>query len=343
MHIAQVAPPWYQVPPLGYGGIEAMLHRLVNGLMDRGHRVTLVAAGPSKTDANFVQTFPEAPSDRIGESLPEVVHAALAEQAVEENHPDVVHDHSLAGPLLAYGREAPTVVTAHGPVDGEFGEYYRRISPAVSMVAISDAQQRLAPELSWAATVYNGTPIDEYPFTRDKGDYAVWLGRLNPTKGTHLAIDVAREAGVPLKLAGKCSEPLEQRYFEDEVAPRLGDGDVEWLGEANMARKKELLPPARCLVFPIQWDEPFGIVMVEAMACGTPVVAVGRGSVPEVVADGVTGFVCDDVSEMPEAIAKAGELDPQACRDRAKRHFDVDAMVSGYEGVYRSLLEGDGK
>ena len=342
MHIAQVAPPWYQVPPLGYGGIEAMLDRLVNGLMERGHKVTLVAAGPDETGAHFVQSYEDAPSDRIGESLPEVVHAAIAEQAIEEHHPDIVHDHSLAGPLLAYGREAPTVVTAHGPVDGEFGEYYRRISPAVSMVAISEAQQRLAPHLSWNATVYNGTPIDDYPFTEHKGDYAVWLGRMSPTKGTHLAIEAAREAGIPLKVAGKCSEAAEQRYFEEEVAPRL-DGDVEWLGEANMARKKELLPPARCLVFPIQWDEPFGIVMVEAMACGTPVVAVGRGSVPEVVADGVTGFVCDDVSEMPEAIAKVGELDPQACRDRAKRHFDVDAMVSGYEGVYRSLLEGDGK
>ena len=341
MNIAQVAPPWYQIPPLGYGGIEAMLHRLVNGLMERRHRVTLVAAGPSRTDADFVQTYPEAPSDRIGESLPEVVHAAMAERAIEENQPEIVHDHSLAGPLLAYGRDAPTVVTAHGPVDGEFGDYYERISPAVSMVAISDKQRELNPSLSWVGTVYNGTPIDEYPFTQDKADYAVWLGRLNPTKGTHLAIDVAREAGIPLKLAGKCSEPREQQYFQDEVAPRLKGADVEWLGEANMARKKELLPPARCLVFPIQWEEPFGIVMVEAMACGTPVIGLRRGSVPEVVVDGVTGFVRDDVSELPEAMTKAHELDPRACRDHAKSKFDIDAMVSGYESVYRSLMDGD--
>ena len=341
MNVAQVAPPWYQVPPLGYGGIEAMLHRLVNGLVERDHRVTLVGAGPRGTDAaDFVQTYSEPPSDRIGEPLPEVVHAAVAEHAIEERDPEIVHDHSLAGPLLAYGRKAPTVVTAHGPVGGEFGEYYERISRVVAMVAISDAQRELNPNLSWVGTVYNGTPIDDYPFTEGKDDYAVWLGRMNPSKGTHLTIDAAREAGIPLKLAGKCSEPAEERYFQKEVAPRLEGDDVEWIGEADMNDKRELLPPARCLIFPIQWDEPFGIVMVEAMACGTPVVALGRGSVPEVVIDGETGFVRDDVSELAEAITRVDELDPQACRDHAKRRFDIDAMVSGYEEIYRSLLDG---
>jgi glycosyltransferase involved in cell wall biosynthesis len=335
--IAMVAPPWYKVPPRAYGGIEWMVYWLVEGLVARGHDVLVVGVDESETSAEFIQTYERAPSDRLGEPGPEVVHAAAVARALKHADVDVVHDHSLAWPLLAFGRGVPTVVTAHGPVDGEIGALYRLLSDDVSMVAISEAQRRIAPDLSWVATVYNSIPVDDYPFQRDKEGWAVWLGRMNPEKAPHLAIDAARAARLPIVVAGKCSEPAEQQYFETEVAPRLGPG-VEWLGEADTERKKELLCKARCFVFPIRWEEPFGIVMVEAMACGTPVVALRAGSAPEVVAHGVTGFVCDAPEDLAAAIGRVDEIDPRACRDRVAERFSVDAMVDGYERVYRDVV-----
>ena len=338
LRIGIVAPPWFDIPPLGYGGIESMCFQLVQGLVARGHAVTLVASGSDKTRADFVQSYSEAPSGRLGEPLPEVIHATVAEQALGELHPDVVHDHSLAGPLLAFSRAVPTVVTAHGPVDHEMELYYRRISSAVALVAISEAQRRLAPHLPWAGMVHNAIPVAEYPLKTDKEPYALWLGRINPSKGVLIAIEVARAAGIPLVLAGKCSEPQERRYFEEQVEPNLG-GEVEWAGEAKGADKKELLAGARCLLFPIQWEEPFGLVMIEAMACGTPVVGLRRGSVPEVVVDEVTGFVCEDPTELVSAVHKSNDIDPRACRKHVEAHFDTGVMVSGYEDIYLSVVQ----
>ncbi|MFN2490411.1 MAG: glycosyltransferase family 4 protein [Actinomycetota bacterium] len=340
LRVAMVAPPWFPMPPGAYGGIEWMIFWLVEGLTKRGHDVTLVGADDSDTSARYVRTYEKAPSERLGEPFPEVVHAAAVGGTLRDGRFDVVHDNSLAGPLLAFGRSTPTVVTAHGPVDGEIGEYYRLLREVVAMVAISDAQRRIAPDLSWVATVYNCIPVEQYPMQEDKEDFLVWLGRMNPEKAPHLAIDAARRVGMRIVLAGKCSEPAEERYFEAEIAPRLGDG-VEWTGEADTERKKDLLCRARCFVFPIRWEEPFGIVMVEAMACGTPVVALRAGSVPEVVVDGVTGFVCDSPEELPGAIERIGEIDPSACRDHVVERFGVDAMVAGYEEVYLELAAGE--
>jgi glycosyltransferase involved in cell wall biosynthesis len=337
LKIGMVAPPWFKMPPGAYGGIEWMLYWLVEGLTARGHEIVLVGVDESRTSAQFIQTYERAPSDRIGQPFPEVVHTAAVGHALSDSDVDLVHDNSLAGPLLAFGRSVPTIVTAHGPVDGEIGLYYRLLSPVVTLVAISEAQRRLAPELAWGGTVYNSIPVEEYPTREIKEDFAVWLGRMNPEKAPHLAIDAAREAGIPLVLAGKCAEPLEKRYFEQEIAPRLGPG-VQWTGEADTERKKDLLSRARCLLFPIRWEEPFGIVMVEAMACGTPVVALRAGSVPEVVADGVTGFVCDSPDELPAAVDKVGDIEPHACRARVVEKFSVEAMVSGYERVYLSAV-----
>ncbi len=337
LHVGMVAPPWFKVPPSAYGGIEWMLHWLVEGLTERGHEVTLVGVGESETSARLVTTYEEAPSERLGEPFPEVVHAAAVGSALRDADVDVVHDNSLAGPLLSFGRSQPTVVTAHGPVDGEVGRYYGLLSPVASLVAISDAQRRLAPDLPWVATVHNCIPVDEYPFREQKEDFAVWLGRTNPEKAPHLAIEAARAAGIPLVLAGKCSEPSEKAYFDQEIAPRLGPG-VEWTGEADTERKKDLLARARCFVFPIRWQEPFGIVMVEALACGTPVVALREGSVPEIVVDGVTGFVCDSPDELSDAIARVSDVQPKECRRHAQDNFSVPVMVSGYEAVYEKVL-----
>lgn len=336
LRIAVIAPPWFDIPPLAYGGIEWMCHWLVEDLIDRGHSVTLVAAGRNGTRAAFVQTYDEPPGPRVGEALPELVHAGHMATRVQASDFDVLHDHSLAGPLLAFGRAVPTIVTAHSPVTGELGRYYHSISAAVSLVAISDAQRRAAPDIPWLATVHNAIVVDDYPFREEKEDFVLFLGRMHPDKAPHLAIEAARAAGWPLVMAGKCSEPIERQYFDRYVAPLLG-ADARWIGQADTARKKDLLARARCLLFPIQWEEPFGIVMVEAMACGTPVVALHRGSVPEVVEDEVTGFVYRDITAFPEGIKRAELIDPSACRSRAMTYFDIHTMVDGYEAAYRKV------
>jgi glycosyltransferase involved in cell wall biosynthesis len=337
MRIAMVAPPWVDVPPRGYGGIEAVCADLADGLVAHGHEVHLFGSGEDRTSANFFRTYEEPPSQKIGASEPEALHAARVAQALDGMEVDLVHDHTLAGLLLARGRRVPTVATVHGPVGGDYGTYLRLLGQSVRLVAISDAQRRSDDSLNWFATVYNGIPVQDYPFQPDKEDYALFLGRMNPDKGAHIAIDVAREAGCRLLLAAKLSEPSEHEYFEAEVEPRLGDG-IEWLGEADSDRKRKLLGAARCLLFPLQWEEPFGLVMVEALACGTPVVALRRGSVPELVTDGETGVLRDDPGDLPQALDEVGRIDPRACRERAEREFDVPVMVSRYEEVYRQIL-----
>ncbi|MEU7894362.1 glycosyltransferase family 4 protein [Nonomuraea sp. NPDC049152] len=337
LHIVIVAPPWEDVPPQGYGGIEQMLAYLITGLALRGHEVTLIGAGHSTAPARFLATYPQAPSERIGEPMPEVLHAARARRMLAGLDADIVHDHTLAGPLTATSRATPTVVTCHGPADGELGDCYRALGADISLVAISEAQRLRAPDLNWIATVHNALDVTAFPFRESKEDWVLWLGRLSADKGAHLAIDAARAAGRRIVLAGKLTERAEHAYFDEHVRPRLGP-DATYIGEADADHKRHLLATARCLLFPIQWEEPFGMVLIEAMACGTPVVALGRGAVPEVVVDGRTGFVLQAVEELPAAIEAVGRLDPLACRRHVERHFGLGAMAAAYEDAYRRVL-----
>jgi glycosyltransferase involved in cell wall biosynthesis len=336
MHIAMVAPPWFNIPPEAYGGIEEIVAGLTEALIARGHRVTLVASGRDGTSARLLRTYREPPSDQLGEPLPEMLHAAAAARLLADLDADIVHDHSLAGPLTAAGRAVPTVATAHGPMDGDLAEYYRQFGDTVSLVAISEAQRALAPDLNWVATVYNGVDVNTFPFRDVKEDWVLFIGRFVEEKGAHLAVDAARAAGKRIVLAGKVHEPAEQEYFDEAVRPRLGR-DAEYVGEVDAATKRELYAKAACLLFPVRWPEPFGMVMVEAMACGTPVVALEHGSVPEVIVDGTTGIVCATAGELPAAIAKAERLQPAACREHVARHFDLAIMAAGYETVYRQI------
>lgn len=339
LKIAMIAPPWFSIPPHGYGGVENVCSDLVRGLVDLGHQVTLIGAGTNGTPARFVATYPEPPSARLGEPFPEVFHAAAAARVLDQLDVDLVHDHTLAGPLLARGRDIPTLVTMHGPVGGELADYYRALGETIDLVAISAAQRRAAPDLPWVGTVHNAIEVASFPFRRAKEDLALFLGRFHPDKGAHLAIDAARAAGLPIILAGKCAEPVERDYAESMIAPRLGP-DVTLFGVADATQKRDLLARAAVLLFPIQWEEPFGMVMIEAMACGTPVVALRRGSVPEVVRDGVSGVICDSPDQLPDAIQLARSLDPTSCRAHVQTHFDAAAMAAGYAGVYRRSLLG---
>ncbi len=340
LRIGMIAPPWFALPPTGYGGIEAMVAGLVDGLVGRGHEVTLVGAGPAGTRAQrYHAVYQEPPSTRLGQPMPEVVHAAAAAGLLESEDLDVVHDHTLVGPLLARGRAAPTVVTAHGPVSGEPGDYLARLGTSVDVVAISSAQRRLRPDVNWIATVHNGIDVASYPLGDGDGGYLLFLGRFHPDKGAHLAIEAARGAGRRLVLAGKLNEPTEKEYFAAAVEPQLGPG-IEYVGEADASTKRELYARAAALLFPVCWEEPFGLVMVEAMACGTPVVALRRGSVPEVVVHGETGVVVDDPRDLARAARTVEGLDRRRCRAHVARHFDTARMVAGYEATYRTLAEG---
>jgi glycosyltransferase involved in cell wall biosynthesis len=346
LRVALVAPPYYDVPPSGYGGVEAVVANLADALVEQGHHVTLLGAGRGGTRAEFVRLWDEPVPDRLGEAFPELAHAAMTRAAVhrlDRSHRfDVVHDHTIAGPLNAVSYCAaglPTVVTVHGSVNEDMRQLYRAVGGDLGLVSISYRQRSLAPELNWVATVYNGVRVDKWPYRSRKGDFALFLGRFHPQKAPHLAIEAAHAAGVPLILAGKCSEPIEHEYYEREVAPRLGPSDRVY-GVADAAAKRILLAQARCLLFPIVWEEPFGMVMIEAMACGTPVVALRCGAVPEVVLPGVTGLICDDPAELPDALAAVDDLDPAACRTHVASTFSTDRLAAGYVTAYRQAIAG---
>ncbi|OBA95879.1 glycosyltransferase [Mycolicibacterium fortuitum] len=345
MRIALVAPPYFDIPPKGYGGTEAVVADLADALTARGHLVTLLGAGQSGTTAQrFIPLWESTVPDRLGQPYPEIMHAVKVRRAIERlaetEGIDLVHDHTFAGPLNAAVHRSlglPTLLTMHGPIDDDLYPYYRELGTDVGLIAISDRQRELAPDLNWVGRVHNALRISDWPFRSDKGDYALFLGRYAPYKGAHLALDAAHAAGVPLVLAGKCDEPAERAYFDEYVRPRLTDTDHVF-GQADAVSKRKLLAGARCLLFPVQWEEPFGMVMIEAMACGTPVVALRGGAVPEVVVDCVTGFVCDHPDELADAVTKTHTLDPAACRRHVAAHFAVGQFGSGYERIYHDVL-----
>lgn len=346
LRIALVAPPYFDVPPQAYGGTEAVVADLADALVARGHRVTLIGAGTPGTAADFIPVWDDIQSDRLGQPYPEIMHTLKTRRAVKDlaaNHGlDIVHEHTMAGPLNAAvyaGLGLPTLVTVHGPLDDDLLPFYRALGGDAGLIAISDRQRELAPDLNWVGRVHNALRLEDWPFKREKQDYALFLGRYAPYKGAHLALEAAHRAGVPLVLAGKCDEPGEKAYFEECVAPLLTDADTVF-GEADATSKRRLLANARCVLFPVQWEEPFGMVMIEAMACGTPVVALRGGAVPEVIDDGVSGIICDHPDELPAAIEASSGIDPAACRHRVASNFTVAQLGSGYEQIYYEVASG---
>jgi glycosyltransferase involved in cell wall biosynthesis len=333
-----VVPPWYELPPTGYGGIELICAALVDALCARGHEVTMYGAGRRNgTAARFISTTPEPQYRRLGAGMPDALHAARVDRLLAEERYDVIHDHSMCGPLTAAHRSGPTVVTVHGPADSELGHFFAALGPSVHAVAISDDQRRRGLELPWAATVHNAIDPTHFTAEHHPDGPVLWLARFSPDKGPDLAIQACRKAGLPLVLAGKCNELREKRYFEEVIKPLLGR-DVELVLNGDRPTTNRLLSEARCLIMPIRWHEPFGMVMIEAMVSGTPVVAMRRGSVPEVVRHGSTGWICDDESELATALQRVGELDPGDCVAHARSAFGADLMARRYEQVYRHAI-----
>lgn len=344
LRIAMLVPPYTDLPPAGYGGTESVVAALVDELVDRGHDVVLLGVGHNGTKARFVQLRAQPQSDRMGQLMPELVHVASAAAALDQLDVDIVHDHTAAGHLVAPLRRAPTITTVHGPVGPEERavlDGIRAVWGGTRLVAISEDQRSHAPDLPWVGTVHHGVRVLDRPCRTDRREgreHVLFLGRMTPEKGCETAIQAAREAEVDLVIAAKCREAAEELYFEQHVKPHLGAG-VTWLGEVDEAAKLELLMDASCLLFPIQWDEPFGLVMIEALACGTPVVAMERGSVGEVLEDGITGLLADSDEDVPRLLREVGSLRPEDCRHAAETRFDIPRMAADYERVYREAIK----
>jgi glycosyltransferase involved in cell wall biosynthesis len=339
MRIAVVAPVWFPVPPSGYGGIELVVSLLADGLVDTGHDVTLFASGGSRTKAQLVSPMNEPPDpSELGNPWYDGYHALSAYTQVEGF--DIVHDHAgVVGPIcgaMLRGRP-PVVHTLHGPWTPQTRLLYGIAGRFVHLVAISDAQRADNTEIPYAGTVHNGIDLDAYPYRERKDDMLVYIGRANPDKGPAEAIRIARGAGLPLHMILKRSEPPEREYFAREIEPMLGD-DITLYENIPHETKVDLLGRARAMVFPIRWPEPFGLVMIEAMACGTPVVTTNWGAAPELVADGVTGFRRDRDAELVEVLGRIDSLSPSACRERVEERFSGAAMVRGYEALYEKVL-----
>lgn len=347
MRIAMLSPPWIPVPPSGYGGIEWIVSLLCDGLVARGHDVTLFATGDSKTDAELRYVFEIGPVAEMHQAMPYAMHVGAAYQHIAEEarsgRPfDVVHDHT-AWLSLSFAPLIPTPVvhTLHGAAIESEREFFHSVRNNADFVAISQYQTRTFTQIQITEVVPNAVDVESYPFTAEKEDYLLCLGRIARDKAQHLAIEVAKRADMPLVLAGKIDAGDDRAYFDEMILPHVDGQTVRFEGEVPDDRKRELFAAARAFVFPIQWDEPFGLVMIEAMACGTPVVATPYGAVPEVVTDGVNGFIASTVDDLVDAVRKIDQISPEVCRAVVEQRFAPGVMVEGYERVYRRVTGAD--
>jgi glycosyltransferase involved in cell wall biosynthesis len=339
MRIGLIAPPGVPVPPPAYGGTESVIDRLARGFVHAGHEVLLAAAANSTCPVPRVRGTDDAADAApvCTDAVTELRHVITSYAAMTDV--DVVHDHTLTGPLYRHAPAGtPVVTTAHGPFDATLSPVYRAMR-GVAVVAISYHQAATAVGVPLATVIHHGLDVESVPVGRGNGGYASFLGRMSPEKGPREAALVARAAGVPLRMAAKLREPAEREYFDAEVKPLLCS-DVEFLGELGCAEKLELVGGSFALLNPMQWAEPFGLVMIEALATGTPVVATPVGSAPELLDDGVTGFLRSGSPALAAALVDASQLDREACRAVAVRRFSTDRMVAEHIRLYEELLFG---
>jgi len=339
LRIAQIAPLFESVPPKLYGGTERVIAWLSEALARRGHKVTLFASGDSTAQVPLEARFPRslrlAGLDRVGLAYHLPMLSDVYDRADEF---DVIHSHlEHLGFPFAHLATVPTISTMHGRIDLEdFRPIYDRYAD-LPLVSISQAQSDFLPGMNWADMIYHGLPRTLYRLNPNPGRYLAFLGRLSLEKRPEVAIEVARRAGIPLKIAAKLDRSNEA-YFNAVIKPLLSSSMIEYVGEISESQKQEFLGSALALLFPIDWPEPFGLVMIEALACGTPVVARPFGSVPEILRDGVSGFIESDIDGLIDAVSRVSSLSRQACRTEFEARFTADIMATRYENLYHRLL-----
>lgn len=341
LRIAQIAPLYERIPPKLYGGTERVVSYITEELVRRGHQVTLFASGDSLTGAKLVPGCPQslrlAGKPELGAFLQLPMLSNVYEGAVSRF--DIIHSHIDYWSFpFARLTKVPTVATMHGRLDvEELHPVYARYR-GIPLVSISDAQRKPLPLMNWVETIYHGVPRDLLCFNSGPGKYLAFLGRISPEKRPDVAIEVARRVGIPLKIAAKV-DVVDRAYFEAFIKPLLSLPDVEYIGEISDSEKSEFLGNALAFMFTIDWPEPFGLAMIEALACGTPVIARPCGSIPEVIRPGVTGFIVNTADEMVEAIGRIDELSRAACRREFETRFTAEIMVEQYERIYHRLIE----
>ena len=361
MRIAQIAPPWIAIPPKQYGGAENVIYHLVEEQVAQGHDVTLIAPGDAKTSAKLISFYPKS---LLESGVPWTMHLKAfyhlqkAVDYIKEQRFDIVHTHLSSSsdmylfPLTAH-LGTPHVTTLHSifPFDrdarsnrtGDADSYYMEWAPLLPMVAISEsARQNVPHPLNFVGVVHHGLYMQDFkPVKRKMGENFVWLGRFMPEKGAHLAIDAAKKAQVPLVLAGVIDRhsKISMDYFEQVIKPQIGKDQITYIGPVNMRQKNNLFGRARGFLNPIEWEEPFGMVMIEFMAMGCPVISFARGAASEIIADGETGFLVSTVDEMVSAIVKIDEIDRNAVRTYVEQNFSSQAMAKNYIEIYKKVIQ----
>lgn len=340
MRIGVLAPPWLPIPASGYGGTEAVIDQLALGLREAGHDVILFTRRDSSCPVPRLWSAELPGPDELGQVDIALRHVVQGYEAFRQVGVDLVHDHTSVGPFVAGDLcDVPVVVTNHNRFDARANVLFGTVSDRCDVVAISRAQASTANGVRIAAIIHHGLDVEQFPIGRGDGGYLLFLGRMAPEKGVAIAARVARRAGRRLLIAAKMWEPREKQYFEDEVRPLLDD-DVQYIGQAGPDRKVELLGGAAALLNPICWNEPFGMTMIESLACGTPVIARPCGAAPEIVRHGENGFLALHEDALVDAVCRVGELDRNAVRRSAERRFSTTRMVQDHVALYRSLLDG---
>lgn len=338
MKVVLVAPPWLPVPPAGYGGTELVIDGLARGLDALGCDVTLFATGDSTCPVPTRSLHRTALGTGRSRTAAMLAHVLAAYDAVDAIAPDIVHDHTILGAYIAAESGRVAVTTNHNAFDDDANAVYRRIAGRVPVLALSEAHAQHAHGFTPAAAIHHGIDVEQYPPGPGGGGYAAFLGRISPKKGVHIAIAAAREAGIGLRIAAKITEAAEEEYYRRVIEPQLGDG-IEFLGEVGGEAKQRLLGSAQCLLNPIQWDEPFGMVMIESMACGTPVVSTARGAAREIIDDGITGFAVTNERGLASAIADTEHLDRSTVRAVAQQRFSFARMAADHMRVYEEVMQ----
>lgn len=338
MRIAQVAPLYVDTPPRGYGGTERIISTLTEALVTEGHDVTLFATGASRTNGRLVAGAPEALGFEHLYDAGAAHTAMLAQVYRRASEFDVIHCHVDHQALpFAANCKTPTIFTLHGALDVPYYPEALSAFRDLRYVSISDSQREPVPDLNWVATVYHGMDVRAQPFNETPSKYLLFVGRISPEKGPEHAIAIAKKARLPLKIAAKI-DPKDRKYFDRTVKPLLDDPLIEFLGPVNERRRSELMKNALALLLPIQWREPFGMVFIESLACGTPVLTCPRGSVPEIMRDGVTGFARESDDELAEAALRVTEISRAGCRAWAEERFDTSTMMRNYLDVYQAAI-----